>query len=528
MAKPISFEKLEVSLTSDMAEPIGQVTEETPFHMLILGDFSGRANRQTNDPGAIPSPDYRAFPVEFEHLDQLMTRLNVHLVLPALKDGSTKLSVTFQSLEDFHPDRLVRQGEALPALMSLHQRLCDPSAFAEAAAEMQTWGLAPSPTAPPQEESEPAPSTAPASSTASPDDPGDILARMLEENPSAPPSETALGDERSWQRFVEEVVAPYLVPGTDPRQPERLAQVEHAMGDLMRTLLHHPDFQYLESAWRGLSWLTQRLELSTQLKLFVVDLSKAELAADLKKGNDIRVSKLARVLIDQASGTLGAQPWAVVVGNYTFDQTPEDLALLGTLAKIAQQARAPFLSHASSNFLGCPSLAQTPDPDAWKETNDSASHTTWQALRHRPEAAYVGLALPRFLLRLPYGAETEPLETWAFEEKTNPPAHEEYLWGNPAFACLELIGKAFMTESWKGRPGLFLEVEGLPLHIFTHEGESRIQPCAEVLLTERAADIILEKGLMPLLTLKDQDVIRLARFQSIAEPLKPLAGRWQE
>ena len=185
-----------------------------------------------------------------------------------MKEGGTKLSVTFQTLEDFHPDGLVRQGEALPALMSLHQRLRDPSTFQEASAEMQAWGLTPSPAAPPQE-SKPAPSTDPASSPPPPDDPDDILGRMLETNPSAPPSEAALGDERTWQRFVEETVAPYLVPVTDPQQPERLAQVERAIGNLMRTLLHHPDFQHMEAAWQGLAWLTQRLELSTQLKLFV-------------------------------------------------------------------------------------------------------------------------------------------------------------------------------------------------------------------------------------------------------------------
>ena len=525
MPEPISFEKIDVSLTADMAETIGQVTEDTPFHMLILGDFSGRANRQTQDPADLAPPSFRPLPVDFENLDQLMNRLKVKLTLPALKEGDRKLSVEVRTLEDFHPDHLVRQGEALPALMSLHQRLCDPSTFQEASTEMQAWGLAPSPAAPLQE-SQPAESATPASPTPSPD-PADILARMLETAPAAPASPAPLGDDRSWQRFVEEVVAPYLVPDTDPRQPERLAQVERAMGDLMRRLVHHPDFQQLEAAWRGLAWLTQRLELSTQLKLFVLDISKEELAADLAQEKDIRSTKLSHLLIDQASGTAGGQPWAVVAGNYTFDLTPEDLALLGTLAKIAQQARAPFLSHASSNFLGCASLADSPDPDAWKETNDSASHTAWQALRHRPEAAYVGLALPRFLLRLPYGAETEPLETWAFEEQTNPPTHQEYLWGHPTFACLELIGKAFMEEGWNGRPGLFLEVEGLPLHIFAYDGESRIQPCAEVLLTDRAADLILEKGLMPLLTLKDQDVIRLARFQSIAEPLKPLAGPWQ-
>jgi len=522
MAKPISFEKFDVSLTADMAETKGQVTEETPFHMLILGDFSGRANRQATDPGAIPFPDYHPLPVDFEHLDQLMARLNVQLVLPALKEGGTKLSLTFQTLEDFHPDSLLRQGAALPALMSLHQRLCDPSTFQEASAEMKAWGLTPSPAVPPQESKpEPSPSS---DSPTPPPDPGEVLARMLKTAPSAPASPASLGDDRSWQRFVEEVIAPYLVPETDPQQPERLAQVERAMRNLMRTLLHHPDFQHLEATWRGLTWLTQRLELSTQLKLFVLDISKAELAADLAREADARSSKLARVLIDQAGGTPGSEPWAVAAGNYTFDQTPEDITLLGQLAKLAQQSVAPFLAQASSQFIGCPSLADTPDPTDWQKVNQSTSHETWQALRSRPEASSVGLVLPRFLLRLPYGAETKPLETWAFEEMGSPPIHEEYLWGNPAFACLELIGKAFMEGGWNGRPGLFLEVEGLPLHIFTHQEESRIKPCAEVLLTERAADIILDQGLMPLLTLKDQDVIRLARFQSIADPLSPLAG----
>ncbi len=524
MTTPISFGKLDVSLTSDMAESIGQVTEETPFHMLILGDFSGRANCQTNNPGALLVPDYRPHLVDFETMDQLMTRLNVHLTLPALQEGGTKLSVTFHTMEDFHPDRLVRQGESLPALMSLHQRLRDPSTFQEASAEMQAWELAPS-SAPSHQESKPA-ATTPSALSQPPPDPGGVLARILEETPSAPSAGTAFGDERNWQRFVEETVAPYLVPNTDPQQPERLSQVECAMGDLMRTLLHHHDFQHMEAAWQGLIRLTQRLELSTHLKLFVVDISKEELAADLAEGEDLGSSKLARLLSNQAGGTPGGQPWAVVAGNYTFDQTPEDISLLDRLAKLAKQTGAPFLAQASSQFIGCPSLVDIQDPEDWQKVSQSTAQETWQALRSRPEASYVGLALPRFLLRLPYGPNTEPIETWAFEELTSPPIHEEYLWGNPIFACLELIGRAFMEESWNGRPGLFLEVEGLPLHIFRYEGESRIKPCAEVLLSERAMECILDKGLMALFTLKDQDVIRLARLQSIAEPLKPLAGRW--
>ncbi len=521
MAKPIVFETLDVSLTADMAETTGQPTEETPFHILILGDFSGRANRRANAPDTLSSPDYRPLAVDSEDLDKLMSRLNVQLILPALQEGGTTLSMGFQTLEDFHPDRLIRQGEALPALMSLHQRLRDPSTFTEATAEMQAWGLSPSL----PQESKPTLSPSPVSTTPPPD-PGDVLARILETAQTNPTSQASLGDERSWQRFVEETVAPYLVPDTDPRQPERLAQVERAMSDLMQTLLHHPDFQHLEAAWQGLTCLTQRLELSTQLKLFILDISKEELAKDLSQGKDARPSKLARVLIEQAEGTPGGHPWAVVAGNYTFDPTSEDITLLGHLAKLAQQAGAPFLAQASSTFIGCHSLAKTPDPEDWQEMSQSAPQADWQSLRNRPESSSVGLALPRFMVRLPYGSETEPIETWTFEEMGSPPVHEEYLWGNPIFSCLELIGKAFTEADWNGRPGLFLEVEGLPLHIFAQEGESRTQPCAEVLLTERTAEIILDKGFMPLLTLKDQDIIRLARFQSIADPLKPLAGRW--
>jgi type VI secretion system protein ImpC len=164
------------------------------------------------------------------------------------------------------------------------------------------------------------------------------------------------------------------------------------------------------------------------------------------------------------------------------------------------------------------------DPRDWRP--DPTAAQFWQALRELPEACSLGLLMPRFLLRLPYGEETSPAETFPFEEISGTPAHDEYLWGNPAFAAACLLGQAFSEDGWRMRPGTIREIAGLPLHSYQHDGEGVLQPCGEVWLTDRAADSILERGLMPLVSARNSDSVLLVRFQSLADPKKPLAGRW--
>src|SRR5208337_3099418 len=164
-------------------------------------------------------------------------------------------------------------------------------------------------------------------------------------------------------------------------------------------------------------------------------------------------------------------------------------------------------------LLGCVSLAATPEPQDWKPPQNAEA---WEALRRLPEASAVGLALPRFLLRLPYGKKTEPIESFDFEEMPDTPSHENYLWGNPAFVCALLLAQSFNQDGWDLRPGVISELDDLALHVYEENGESGLKPCAEALLTERTAERILEAGLMPLLSLKGKDRVRLMRFQSIA------------
>jgi type VI secretion system protein ImpC len=168
-----------------------------------------------------------------------------------------------------------------------------------------------------------------------------------------------------------------------------------------------------------------------------------------------------------------------------------------------------------------------PDPDDWwTGTDDPTGREAWEDLRRHPDAAYLGLALPRVLLRLPYGRNDDPIESFEFEELAPEAGHESYLWGNPSFLLAQLLGESFSRSGWELRPGEVNDVGGLPLHVIRAADEATALPCAEVLLSDRAAEIILDNGLMPVLTLRDQDVVHIGRFQSIAKPLTPLAGRW--
>jgi type VI secretion system protein ImpC len=300
------------------------------------------------------------------------------------------------------------------------------------------------------------------------------------------------------------------------------------MSQIMRTVLHHPTFQALETIWRGLSFVVDRLETDSQLQLYLLDLAKSELAADLLTRDDLQETMLYRILVQEAVRTPGAHPWAVVGGVYTFDRTTEDVAMLERIANLSKEAGAPFLSAASPAIVGCPSFGTTPDPNAWKVfATQERGQESWDRLRHLPEAAYVGLALPRFLLRLPYGQETEPISAFTFEEMVGVPNHEDCCWGNPLFACLVLLGQAFSESDWEMRPGSIKDIEGLPIHVYQDDsGETVTKPCAEVLFTEETVDMLLERGLMPLISFKNQDHVRLARFQSLTSRPTSLMGRW--
>ena len=461
MSRASSLASVEIDVGEE-ADELPRPEPDTPFRILVVGDFTGGIGRTR-----------KAIAVDRDNFDDVMGRL-----APALRlsFGRVEVPLTFRELEDFHPDRLFERLPPFQALRSLRRRLADESTFREAAAQML-------------------PPAAPRRTEAANLSGADVLREMLGEAPqTAAPARSS-----DWDRMLGEMVSKYTEPKPDPRQPELIAQTDAAITGEMREVLHHPAFQSLEAAWRGLYFLVRRLETGEDLKIYLMDLAPEDLFTAEGLG------ALRRVAVYEGTGTIGASPWALIAGLYSFSGEHE--GVLAQIAAIAQSAGAPFLSGLGPSVVGLKGV--------------------FEELRRSAPARWVGLAMPRFLLRLPYGKNTDETETFAFEEMPEASEHERYLWGNPAIACAYLLGESFSRYGWEMRPGVLRDIDGLPLHVYQSEGEKHLKPCAEVLLTEEAAEVLMERGFIPLASLKDTDRVRVVRFQSIAMPSAPLAGRWE-
>lgn len=524
MPKPISFGSVQVGLTAGSMPVSGELAPDTPFRILVMGDFSGRASR--GGPVGVPG-DRKPTRVDRDNFDQVLNKLGVEVHLPT--GEGTRFPIHLSELDDFHPDHLFQRVEVFQELRDLRRRLGNTSTFAQAAEEMRGWAREkkekPSPAdsgggSPPLAES------GSASDRPGVVDPDNLLEQILGSTQSQARDEGP-GGPVNWNRFMQQIVAPHLVPSIDyTRQAELVAMVDEATSRQMAAILHQPEFQAIEAAWQGLNFLNRRLDTDGPLQLWILDVTKAELAADLMATDDLDRTRTYRWLVEQPLGSPGGHPWAVIAGVYEFDAVAEDVALLGRLARIAQPAGAPFLAGASTRIFGCASLAGSAEPSDWPAP-DTEREVAWEVLRRLPEASSLGLAVPRFLLRLPYGKKTVSMEQFDFEEMPEVPRHEWFLWGNPAIACVYLLGVAFGHRGWDFRPGMVQDIEGLPAYTCDDDGEPQVKPGAEVVLVDRAAHRIADKGLMVLRSFAGGDAVRLAEFHSIANPTRPLAGRWQ-
>ncbi|HUE81582.1 MAG TPA: type VI secretion system contractile sheath large subunit [Pyrinomonadaceae bacterium] len=505
MAKEFALEDFEGELVATMEERVGRPQPETPFCIALLGDWSGRKNRGLFASSA-ELAQWRPLLIDRDNIDQIIAKLTPKLNLPVAADGAMSVSISFRELDDFSPDRIFERLDLFDKLGQWRARLQNPSSFAEAAAEVRAWaGIQ-------AKQSEPDIQTITEEGNAHE---GGLLDQILDQSNTPVGNRTAPKVSGEIEALAREAVAPYLVPGPDAQEEELVAAVDLAIGRQMAALLHHPDFQALEAAWRAANLLVSRLNTGTELKLYLLDISREEFAADLMGFDDSSQTAMYKLLIER-SGI----PWALVAANYRFDLTTDDMELLSRMSKIGSDGRIPFVAEASPGFLGCESIAESPDPEDWR-VEESEARSAWVELKRQLNSRYIGLSLPRFLLRLPYGENTEPMEEFNFEEQppNDKPQHNWYLWGSPSFVVAYLLAEAFTRSGWDFLPGEVQELEGLPLHIYKVDGESETKPCAETLMTLRTAEKIIGEGLMPLISLKDTDVIRLGMLQSISKSL---------
>jgi type VI secretion system protein ImpC len=520
MANEISLNSFDANLVATMEETDARPSADTAFRVALLGDWSGRSNRGLMTSGA-ELARWRPLAVDRDNLDEVMARLGVKLRLLIGGPGQS-LTLDFSNLEDFHPDRIFERAELFQALRDTRERLSNSKTFAQAAEEVRQWVDRPTPEPKLQKQGSESSSTLVSG--------GSLLDQVLQMSDAGPatqtPADTISPDLRS---LVQEAVRPYLMPD-ESEQDSLISAVDNAIGGQMRAILNDPHFQALEAAWRALDFLVSRLETGTQLKLYLLDISFEEMRAALMADTEIQTTGIYKLLVESTVETFGGDPWALLVGNYVFDFNAKDAELLMRLSTVAKAAVAPFVAAGTSRVVGCESLLTQEDPRDWKLASDADSELAWKELRRLPTARYLGLALPRFLLRLPYGKETETTEEFSFEEMPESPEdrHESYLWANPAFAVAYLLAQAYLESGWDLRPGEAQEIDGLPIYVYKVDDETRIKPCAEVLMTMIGAEKIIEHGPMPLITIKDTGTIRLGMFQSLARPATPLMGRWSD
>lgn len=496
---------------------------DEPFRIAVLGDFSGRCNRGAERSGEALAT-LSAIRVDRDEIGPVLARLAPRLRIPTTAPELPALDVAFESLDDFHPDALYERLPLFQELRELRRLARDPSFSADAPAAADTE--------PPDVHSRGATSPGPASPAgATPPPPGGLLDRIVDEGgtggesgdesggaPGATSGGPVVGDDL--HGFIQRIAAPHAVEATPARQAEVLGRIDAVIAAQLRELLHHAHFRGLESIWRGLEMLALRVETDERLQIHLVDLTRDELEAELERDARGEPTGFRRLLRDPAR-TPGEVPWTVLIGCYAF--RPGQARLLARMGAAAREAGAPFIARAAPELAGVPGFEGRPDPSDWTPLADRE----WNALRHSGEARWIGLALPRFLLRLPYGAEGVATDVVELEEADSPPHHDDYLWGNPAIACAILLARSFTEAGWEMRPEQNLQLDRLPLHIAEGPTGALAQPCAESLMTDDAAARLLDLGFMPLASFRDQDRVRLVRFQSIAEPLAALSGRWR-
>jgi type VI secretion system protein ImpC len=303
-----------------------------------------------------------------------------------------------------------------------------------------------------------------------------------------------------------------------------VAEIDKKISEQINLVIHHPDFQKLEGTWRGLSYLVNNTETDEQLKIRVLNLSKKDLRKIIKKfkGTAWDQSPLFKKFYEDEYGTPGGEPFGCLIGDYYFDHTPQNVEILEGMTKIAAAAHAPFISAADPGLMNMDTWQELGNPRDLTKILQTAEYAPWRSLRDSDDSRYVGLTMPRFLSRLPYGVKTDPVEEFDFEEDIEGADHSKYCWANAAFAMGVNINRAFKLYGWCSRirgaesGGM---VEGLPCHTFpTDDGGVDMKCPTEIAITDRREAELAKNGLMPLSHWKNTDYAVFVGAQSLHKP----------
>ena len=303
-----------------------------------------------------------------------------------------------------------------------------------------------------------------------------------------------------------------------------IAEIDLKMTEQLNLVLHHDDFQQLEAAWRGLNYLVNNTETDEMLKIKFMPLSKKELGKTIKRHKGVAwdQSPLFKKIYEEEYGVLGGEPYGALVGDYHFDHSPPDVEMLQGMAQIAAAAHAPFISGAAPSVMQMDSWQELTNPRDLTKIFSTPEYAAWRSLRDAEDSRFIGLTMPRFLSRLPYGSKTNPVEEFEFEEETEAGDSLRYTWANSAYAMAANINQAFKEFGWCTQirgvesGGTVMD---LPVHTFPSDDGGVDMKCpTEIAISDRREAELSKNGFMPLIHRKNTDLAAFIGAQSLQAP----------
>lgn len=332
--------------------------------------------------------------------------------------------------------------------------------------------------------------------------------------------------ENAVRTLAEQALASTVVVSEDViRTVEAIvAEIDKKLSEQINRVMHHEDFRQIEGSWRGLHYLVSNTETDEMLKIRVLNIAKKDLHKTLKKykGTAWDQSPVFKKMYEEEYGQFGGEPFGCLLGDYYFDHSPQDVELLGEIAKIGAASHCPFISAAAPSVMQMESWRELANPRDLTKIFQTPEYAAWRSLRESEDARYIGLAMPRFLARLPYGAKSSPVDEFDFEEDTEAADSNKYIWANSAYAMASNITRSFKIYGWCSRiRGVESggAVEGLPVHTFpTDDGGVDMKCPTEIAISDRREAELAKNGFMPLLHKKNTDIAAFIGAQSLQKP----------
>jgi type VI secretion system protein ImpC len=543
-----------VQITYDVEIGGAIIMKQLPFVLGIIGDFTGK--RVIDLP---PLKERKFVNIDRDNLNDVLKACHPHLDLRISKtldvptepaantaenappEGTTSetallsVSLDFKSMDDFLPIAIVRQVPVLQGLFESRQRLIDLVGKIDGNdlldAEFQTILKDSAKVKQLYDETKPSLESVEEGKevTTPPEDSeflqGILLKAKMVKDPSQIPYAKKMLAEWSAQvtdSKIKVLDAPDALIDNIALIMQRIREIDVALSLQLNEILHAPDFQLLESSWRGLQYLVMQTETGEFLKLRLFNVSRDELQADLEKAVEFDQSQLFKKVYEEEYGTFGGAPYSCLLCDFEFGRHPRDMTLMKKVAEVAAAAHAPTLLAASPKLFDMERFTELANPRDLTKLFESSELIKWRSFRESEESRYITVCLPHILMRLPYGPASSPVEEFDFQEDVDGKFHHKYLWANAGWALAERITAAFAKYHWtaaiRGLEGGG-DVRDLPTHTFkTDDGETIVKCPTEIAITDRRENELSKLGFLPLVYCKGTDYAALFGGQTVNKP----------